>query len=244
MEQTKTFNNTAIDLLGSGYLEEAKDMFRAALETKIGHDRAEAEGCVAHARCVTPECIFSAEYHLNNRSTYLSKPKNAPGCSRTLSPGGFTRTSGDSDDGAPAPIVHLFSRPFAIADEDFEEVTYASAVNVFNLGLVHQLQNRSCTKARAFYEVSASLLATEAWDEHSALLRAAVTNNFAVWGYQNNEMYAARASFMELGRMLLSWPGEPEHAVGFQSNLLLLPLLDDDDRSDDEEDDNSDEDED
>ena len=174
MEQNKTFNNIAIDLLGAGYLEEAKEMFRAALETKIAHDRAEVEGCVprnAHTRCVTPECIFLAEYHLNCRSKYLSKPKNAPGCSRTLSPGGFTKMSGDSADGAPAPIVHLYSRPFAIANEDFEEVTYASAVNIFNLGLVHQLQNRSCTKARAFYEVSASLLATEAWDEHSALLR-------------------------------------------------------------------------
>ena len=201
MEQTKTFNNNAIAFLGAGYLDEDKDLFRAALETKIAHDKADLEGCAdrhENTRCVTPECIFLAEYHLNNRSACLSKPKTAPGSSRTLSAGGFSLMSGVSPDGGPAPTVHLFSRPFAIADEDFEEVQYGSAVNIFNLGLVHQLQNRSCTKARAFYEVAASLLATEAWDEHSAILRAAVTNNFAIWGYQNNEMYAASASFMEV----------------------------------------------
>jgi len=232
-------------MLGAGYLEEAKDLFRAALETKIAHDRAGVERCVvvgrdAPPRCVTPECIFLAEYHLSTRSVYLSKPKNTPGNFKTLSPGGFTKTSGRSPDGGPVPVVHLYSRPFAIIDEDFAQVIYASAVNIFNLGLVHQLQNRSCTKARAFYEVAASLLATEAWDEHSALLRAAVTNNFAVWGYQNNEIHVSRASFVELGRMLMSWPGEPEHAVGFQSNLLLLPLFDDDDDDDDADDDNED----
>lgn len=141
------------------------------METKITFDRAGLEGCTGedhHTRCVTPDCIFLAEYHLNNRSTYLPKPKTAPGSMGTLSSGGFTSSIGNSPDIAgPAPTVHLFSRPLVFEGADFEEVHYGSALNVFNLGLVHHLENRSCTKARAFYEVVASLLAMEAWDDHS-----------------------------------------------------------------------------
>lgn len=62
-----------------------------------------------------------------------------------------------------------------------------------------------------------------------------MTNNFAVWAYQNNEMCAARASFLELGRMVLCWPGDPDHAAGFQSNLALLPFFLDEEESDDSE---------
>ena len=234
MEQTRVFNNSAIQILEAGYLDEAKDMFRAALETKLAHDRSELEGCNGGEgstvqRCVTPECVFLAEYHLSNRSSYISKPKRSPGSLSTLSRGGFTVCSGTSSPQTlgPSPTVHLFSKAFAMEDADFEDVQYASAINVFNLGLVHQLEDRSCTKARTFYEVAASLLALDSWDEHSALLRAAVTNNFAVWAYQNGQFFVSRAAFMELGRMVASWPGDPEHAAGFQSNLGLLEFLQD-----------------
>ena len=252
MEQFRSFNNGAIPILEAGYLEEAKDVLRAALETKKAHDRGELTGCSNSAvrRCVTPECIFVAEHHLINQSTYTSRPREIPGNLASLSTGGFLIvTSGSSPNlPSPTPTMHLFARAFAIEEEDDGrgnddpgDSHYSSAVNVFNLGLVHQLQDPYSTKARGLYEVSASMLSLNTWDEHSALLRAAVTNNFAVWTYQNGQLGASRAAFLELGRMVVAWPGDPEHAAGFQSNLRILEFLQGTEEEEEEEEEEEDE---
>ena len=83
VEQSITFNNNAVEILGAGYLQEAKDLFRAALEKKLAHDRLQLHRCnnddsnqeqgavqARPNRCVTPECVFVAEYHVHNKSTY------------------------------------------------------------------------------------------------------------------------------------------------------------------------------
>ena len=69
------------------------------------------------------------------------------------------------------------------------------------------------------------MLALEEWDEHSALLRAAVSNDFAIWTYQNGQFGASRAALLELARMVITWPGDAEQADGFTSNLRLLEFL-------------------
>lgn len=261
IEQSITFNNNAVEILAAGYLQEAKDLFRAALDAKLAHDRTQEHRCnhdgdsnqeqgVVQAtpnRCVTPECVFVAEYHVYNKSTYTSFPKIAPGSVTTLSKGGFTTSAspyGNSlaNDGT-TPSLLLFAQAFVVERAQLEYTQYTSAVPVFNLGLVHQLEDPSSTKARSFYEVAASLLAMDSWDAHSALLRVAVTNNFAVWTFQNGQLLPCRAAFVELERMVAAWPGDPEQATGFQSNLTLHFLRDtqqdyseDTDCSDDDDD--------
>ena len=143
-----------------------------------------------------------------------------------------------------APAVLLFARAFVMERTDLDYVQFTSAIIVFNLGLAHHLEDPSCTKARSFYEVAASLLAMDSWDAHSALLRVAVTNNFAVWTYQNGQPLPSRAAFVELERMVAAWPGDSELATGFQSNLALLHFLQDAHQDDSEDTDYSDDDDD
>lgn len=225
MEQVRVFNNGAIPILEAGYFEEAKDVLRAALETKKAHDRGDlAAFNQTTNRCVTPECIFVAEYHLSNRSTYMSSPRSIPGSRPSLSTGGFLNLTSGSSQNMTSPdfTMHLFAIAFPMETNDGD---YASAVTVFNLALVHHLQDSSSTKARGLYEVAASMLALEEWDEHSALLRAAVTNNFAIWTCQNGQFGASRAALLELARMVITWPGDTEQADGFTSNLRLLDFF-------------------
>ena len=166
----------------------------------------------------------------------MKNPQRAPGNLSLMSNGGFLLSRGiDENSRKRCPSAYLYSKAFSIEDAHFEKIQYASALNIFNLGLVHHLDDPSCNKARSFYEVAASLLAIDPWDEESSLLRAALTSNFAVWAYENGEMAVSRAALVELGRMVIAWPGKPEHRAGFQLNLSLLQMMEEDEEDDDEE---------
>lgn len=91
----------------------------------------------------------------------------------------------------------LVAKPFALPLSDCSRTSTQkrSAIIVFNLGLVNQLEDASSSKAAAFYEISASLLANELYFPHSNLLRIAILNNFAVWSHAYGDEQSKRASY-------------------------------------------------
>ena len=83
------------------------------------------------------------------------------------------------------------------------------AINIFNLGLVHHLQDRFSVKARAFYQIASALLTIESGESglvHSSsasiLVRAAVLNNLGVWHHDSGEAAAAQDFFRRLANLL------------------------------------------
>ena len=65
------------------------------------------------------------------------------------------------------------------------------------------------------------------WDRDAALVCAAITNNFGVWLFDNNDTGNAYFCFGALGSMLSMWEAPTEALQGFRFNLKLfnIPIL-------------------
>ena len=112
-------------------------------------------------------------------------------------------------------------------DETQSSVQMRSSVNVFNLGLVHQLRNAREEKSRDFYRVAVILLSmVPAGSRHAALMQLALTNNFGVWCYENEDYAQARTCMQQMATLLELCPGQVSNEVqqGLVANLVIFGI--------------------
>lgn len=71
---------------------------------------------------------------------------------------------------------------------------------IFNLALMHHMNDRASMKAYSLYEIALSLLLTLPLPTNSEdlLLHIAVLNNYGVWYFQNNEYSSMLTCFEEI----------------------------------------------
>jgi tetratricopeptide (TPR) repeat protein len=228
-DRSRAYNNAGVACLESGREEIALDLFRGALEAKLSYERSQQSYHVeTNQRCVTPDCLSTAEDHLANLPSYLRQPSPEP------SPQGVEPMSSSraptTTDLVPLEsrgyIPYLYAQPFAFQSNS-TSTQLTSAIIVFNLGLVYQLMGRSAQKAAAFYEISAALLANEPdfIDTTCTLVRIAMMNNFGVWCYENGEEESLRTCMERLAVVLDCSAGTTmtmEVQEGVRSNIRLF----------------------
>ena len=205
-------------MLRRGQYEIAHDCFRASLELKLAHDRMQVErqlNPLHQVRSVSPECVSIAEEHLMNLSNYLTE-----GASRRSS----SASSDDEEMEDRTPRPYIYAEGFVMPDESRSTVQLRSCMNVFNLGLIHQMKEPAAEKARDFYRIAATLLALDTENRHSALIRLAVANNFGVWCHENGDAQQARECMEQVATLLerLDESLSPEALNGFQSNIQMF----------------------
>jgi hypothetical protein len=217
MDLSMRFNNAGVRMLDAGQQVIAMDLFRGALESKLAYERThrpERPDYIASTkRCVTPDCVTTAEEHLVNEDKYVHhEPVAFSLATPMVTEDNFLPGKGNVPKTPPALFESepenptlirqsgdylLVAKPFALPLSDCSRTSTQkrSAIIVFNLGLVNQLADASSSKAAAFYEISASLLANELYFPHSNLLRIAILNNFAVWSHAYGDEQSKRASY-------------------------------------------------
>lgn len=228
MDCTIVFNNAGVLVFSRGHKAAALDLFRGALETKLLYERRQQAAeqrrtnvTPAPGRCVTPDCVLRAAEHLSNIALFASQANESDPA---------------LEDGITEPVVpyesrdfnpYIIARPFELPLDRQASTQLASAVIVFNLGLVHHAASRTSAKAASFYEISAALLASEPILPESALLRVAIMNNFGVWCYDNGDGESLRTCMEHLMTVLKHSDHYLDPTVGahVQTNIdwLLTP---------------------
>jgi hypothetical protein len=205
VDRSPAFNNAGVVYLKSGRAEVALDLFRGALEAKLTYERSQQSDYVeTNQRCVTPDCLITAENHLANLPNYLVHP--SPEQLELISP---SRVLTETD---LVPVEsrgynpYLYAQPFELPSNS-TSTQLTSAIIVFNLGLVYQTMSRIAPKAAAFYEIAAALLLNEGEFIETTMLRIAMMNNFGVWCYENGDGGAVRTC-MEQVSMILDRSGD------------------------------------
>ena len=236
--------------IGNGQI--ALDLFRGALEAKLQYERSirPSRGAVVQdnnplfpiQRCVTPDCVSTAESHLSQMSSNATDAEAEDGISPTSGPSQdqdiqrFTSAmtgEGPEQSGTVVPeesrgyCPYFYRTPFDLSDTSRTSTELTSAIIVFNLGLVHHHEWRNSPKAAAFYEISAALLSSEPDTEQSVLLKIALLNNFGIWCYENGDGESLRTCMEHLSTVVenSSIPLAPEIAEGVRRNVqwLLTP---------------------
>jgi hypothetical protein len=126
---------------------------------------------------------------------------------------------------------YIYRIPFQIPEEPLSTQIISSII-VFNLGLVHQLASRESSKAAAFFEISAALLASLPESRETLLLRMVLLNNFGVWCFENGDGESMRTCMEHLTIALQDAMQDQTLAIdestveGIRSNIqgLLTPL--------------------
>lgn len=219
MERSIRFNNAGIAVLRLGMHEAAHELLRGALETKLAYDRAQIEQQLnpqRHVRSVSPECISTAEEHLANLPSYLSGSRPASETS-----------DGERKPDQDPPSLYIYDEGFVMPEASASTIQLRSSINVFNLGLVHQLKDKRAEKAKDFYKIAATLLVLETGDLPSTeMIRIAVTNNHGVWCNDNQDPQEARHCMQHLANLLAHFRGElsPNFDQGLRSNLRSFGL--------------------
>jgi hypothetical protein len=200
-------------------------------------------------------CLVQAELHLENLTTFLSPsttsaleedtsvlrqaPPNTVPSVVFVDPA----TTASSHMGRISVPVqcrgynpYLFTSPFRFSSDtqagSFAIAPLNSSFIVFNLGLVHQLMDRTSPKASSMYEISATLLASVPESPETLRLCLALYNNFGVWCFENGIGEAMREC-MELLSLALdkeeqedgsvSWTKEDSQAMRSNIDWLLTP---------------------
>jgi hypothetical protein len=204
-DRSSAYNNAGVACLESGREEVALDLFRGALEAKLTYERSQLSNHVEpNQRCVTPECLSTAEDHLANLPNYLEQqsPESSPEGMEPMSSSRLPTTTDSVPIESRGYNPYLYAQPFAFQSSS-TSTQLKSAIIVFNLGLVYQIMSRSAPKAAAFYEISAALLVNEAeFIDTTLLLRIAMMNNFGVWCYENGEGESLRMCMEQLSMLL------------------------------------------
>jgi hypothetical protein len=203
-----------------------------------------------HQRCVTPElteCISQAEMHLQNLESYLTPvvmmEQQEPILQRdeAVMADRWVSHVPDSTMGDTITVPaqnrgydpYIYRIPFQIPEEPLLVSTQViSSIVVYNLGLVHQLVSRESSKAAAFFEISAALLASLPESRETLLLRMALLNNFGVWCFENGDGESMRTCMEHLSVALQDAMQDQTLAIdesvvqGIRSNIqgLLTPL--------------------
>ena len=236
--RTIHYNNAGVQCFEAGHVDAARDLFRAALQAKIANTRASAAvggvpTTAAHGRSAVDlppitqtreasEIMLYANYHLAHLQQYLQQPPGSmmippspgPSCSNSIAPNySASRVSDetialanrDSSSSEPA----LYDRTFSMQRSRGESDECFGAANIFNLGLLHHLQDPASDKAKVFYQVALALLTMESGETgippsstYSVLLRSAILNNLGVWYNDNGHVAAAQDSFARLNALL------------------------------------------
>ena len=169
------FNNAGVEMLAKGRIDDAHDLFRAALLCHIGNQPGEPTTTALAQVCGnTPEKSPDLAHTITYREEEVQE-KSHP-----------TYESGQTD--IPTQIfvrdVSTFHpEAFAIENDLMQESSmtrHSAAIHVFNLGLVHQLKDAKSWKAKSFYELGALILAintTTEVDELSLALQGAIAKN-------------------------------------------------------------------
>lgn len=214
-DRSRVFNNAGARMMMTGNYSMALDLFRGALESKLARERFlhPARGgdmLFATNRCVTPDSMITAqgqrsppshedpaevEEEAQEEVFDASSREQTQQPTESVAPGVVEETAVLHGNSVPEESrgfsPFLYPRPFEIPDggtgsSSSSELT--SAVIIFNLGLVHQRMNRNSSRAGAFYEISAALLAsTSDLSESAIMLKIALLNNFGVWCYENGD---------------------------------------------------------
>lgn len=231
--RTIHYNNAGVQCFEAGHVDAARDLFRAALQSKIANTRAFAavggvRTTAAHGRSAielppitqtreASESMLYANYHLANLQQYLQLPPGPiliPQSSISIAPNySASRVSDetialanrDSSSSEPA----LYDRTFSMQRGRGESDEWFGAANIFNLGLLHHLQDPASDKAKVFYQVALALLTMESGETgippssaYSVLLRSAILNNLGVWYHDNDHIAVAQDSFSRLNALL------------------------------------------
>jgi hypothetical protein len=132
---------------------------------------------------------------------------------------------------------YLYTAPFRFSSDNTQAGSMAvaplnSSFIVFNLGLVHQLMDRTSPKASSMYEISATLLASVPESPETLRLCLALYNNFGVWCFENGIGEAMRECMELLSLALekvekegdsLMWMEEDSQAMRSNIDWLLTP---------------------
>ena len=125
------------------------------------------------------------------------------------------------------PSLYIYNQGFEMPGAAVSSIQLRSSINVFNLGLVHQLKNRRAEKARDFYKLTVTLLALEmGGGSTTEIIQIAVTNNYGVWCNENREPQEARYCMKHLTRLLAHFQGQlsPDFTSGLRSNIRCFGL--------------------
>lgn len=162
MRRCQELNSAAIQYLRRGCHEEARDLFREALEWRMNEGGgAGGGGPEPHVavlrqsiiRCVTPDNPHSQRNTAGGGGNEITHEEGVD-AARISDP-----SSDESHDSGPIPnrdATLLYQTPFEINEET---IGMDTAAIVFNLALSYHLEDSSHWKARVFYEVSAVLKA-------------------------------------------------------------------------------------
>eukprot|EP00977_Amphora_coffeiformis_P026086 scaffold24028_cov180-Amphora_coffeaeformis.AAC.4 len=252
--RTIQYNNAGVQCLEAGHLDAARDLFRAALEVKLVNDRASgtnpavAEGSAAlirGLRSVEPsaeaaqnasECIIRAEYRVRHLSNFTEGSDDpivvdmpVSSCSASIAPNqplsDETISLGNRNSTSSEPA--LYDRAFIMRTDQGDSEQYIGAINIFNMGLMHHLQDRASDKARAFYQIAFALLTIESGEMGfsppnavSILLRSAILNNLGVWNHDNGNPEEAQESFDRLASLLMATAGQNIQGASQQLSQL------------------------
>ena len=251
--RTIQYNNAGVQCLEVGHLDVARDLFRVALEVKLVIDRASgtAGGPTAILTGLEPvqpseeaaqdasECILRAEYCLRHLSKYTDRSNDrmvvdmpVSLCLASIAPNQpaaplSEETIALANRDSSSSELALYDRAFAMRTDRGDSEQYIGAINIFNMALMHHLQDRSSDKARAFYQVAFALLSIESGEmgfsppnSVSMLLRSAILNNLGVWNHNNGNPVAALESFAHLASLLMATAGQNIQGVSQQLSQL------------------------
>lgn len=170
-------NNAGAQWLNNGgQVEQAHQLFRAALNDYLRH---------AALRTPSTDHPFSNLIVTQNKSALLLQESGS--CDHKLS------LSCPSANQPGHPVV--YSHAFKINPGHYE--LHSSVAIIFNLALVHQLQDRSSWKAKVFYEIANIIMAILGETGTNAQVYQATVNNLGVWMYDNHCPLDANALFLE-----------------------------------------------
>jgi hypothetical protein len=247
-DRSHLFNNAGARVLSAGNVQVALDLFRGALEAKLSYERTlrpRGDFISEHplspiVRCVTPDCVSTAENHLAQMDSIILRMDDGEPSSHmgevliTHAPSATTRTEvRPTHVGTVVPedcrgyCPYFYRTPFELTDGSRSSTELTSAIIVFNLGLVHHHEWMNSPKAAAFYEISAALLASETDTPQAVLLKIALLNNFGIWCYENGDGESLRTCMEHLSSVVkhTSVPLSSEVTEGVRANVkwLLTP---------------------
>ena len=98
------------------------------------------------------------------------------------------------------------------------ESTIMSLTLIFNVALVHHMNDHSSMKAQGLYQLAITTQSTLPlpMDSDSLLLHVAVLNNYGVWCFHNHEYASMMACFEETEYMIdetATWTSDDDTAV-------------------------------
>lgn len=198
-------NNAGVQCIRAGRLDEARDLFRAALNLSSANHYPElfppphVPPPREQARCVTPDCAMVEQHQVHQMETESPHVSQQP----------FITQGGSALQPRPAIFLN--------GDESsrMDDVTI-----VFNLALVHHLEDAKSWKARVFYEMAAAIVAIQGENPDHPFLFQNIMYNLGVLCHQNQDNGNARTYFAATMIAVLCNPASQGLPEGFRAHLL------------------------